>query len=324
MFARITLVRSDSPAREVLLDPAQSYVLGRAPECDVCLDDEELSRRHARLSFSVDRWTIVDLGSKNGVVAGGRPEREVALTQGACVGLGATIMRFDVVNEAQYRATSAHDLRLRQMTLDGRARIDSANDISEALQHLLDSVLSITEAERGFALLTQPDGELEVACSCGVDVTALAHPEFDGSRSAVRTVLRDLRPVVACDVANELALATRQSILAARTRALVCLPLTMFDRVIGVIYADSRTPGKLFTDLDVQLLGELAEHAAIVIAAAQLGEELQAVDQKIRPVSETMMRLRGQENRIPGFRNPVPGARRTPLTGLRWSVIDNS
>jgi len=43
----------------------RSYVLGRAPECDVVLDDPSVSRRHALLTVS-GRITVEDLGSTNG------------------------------------------------------------------------------------------------------------------------------------------------------------------------------------------------------------------------------------------------------------------
>ena len=41
-------------------------LIGRAPECDVFLDDVTVSRRHAELLQEGDRFTIRDLGSLNG------------------------------------------------------------------------------------------------------------------------------------------------------------------------------------------------------------------------------------------------------------------
>jgi len=41
-------------------------LIGRAPECDVFLDDVTVSRRHAELLQDGDRFTIRDLGSLNG------------------------------------------------------------------------------------------------------------------------------------------------------------------------------------------------------------------------------------------------------------------
>ena len=41
-------------------------LIGRSPECDVFLDDVTVSRRHAELLQSSERFTIRDLGSLNG------------------------------------------------------------------------------------------------------------------------------------------------------------------------------------------------------------------------------------------------------------------
>jgi pSer/pThr/pTyr-binding forkhead associated (FHA) protein len=41
-------------------------VIGRSPECDVALNDDQLSRRHCRLMPSANGWVLADLDSRNG------------------------------------------------------------------------------------------------------------------------------------------------------------------------------------------------------------------------------------------------------------------
>lgn len=41
-------------------------VIGRSPECDVAIDDSQLSRRHCRLMESAEGWVLADLDSRNG------------------------------------------------------------------------------------------------------------------------------------------------------------------------------------------------------------------------------------------------------------------
>jgi len=48
--------------------------IGRSRECDVVLDDRNVSRRHAEIRTEHDgTWTVHDLGSTNGVRVNGRP-----------------------------------------------------------------------------------------------------------------------------------------------------------------------------------------------------------------------------------------------------------
>ncbi len=45
--------------------------IGRAAECRIVIEDSEVSRHHARLSYDDARWTITDLGSTNGTAVNG-------------------------------------------------------------------------------------------------------------------------------------------------------------------------------------------------------------------------------------------------------------
>jgi ABC-type multidrug transport system ATPase subunit len=49
------------------------FIIGRGGECDVILDDKEISRRHAHLNVDGDRFWLADLGSKNGTQVDDRP-----------------------------------------------------------------------------------------------------------------------------------------------------------------------------------------------------------------------------------------------------------
>ncbi|HZG34477.1 MAG TPA: FHA domain-containing protein [Gaiellaceae bacterium] len=53
-------------AGESFFPSGERTLIGRSPDCDVFLDDVTVSRRHAELTSSGDRFTITDLGSLNG------------------------------------------------------------------------------------------------------------------------------------------------------------------------------------------------------------------------------------------------------------------
>ena len=71
-------------------------VLGRSRECDIVVSDPNVSRRHAELRRDNGRWSIVDLGSTNGIKVNGRRVSDAPLRQGDRVTLGVTDLTFEL------------------------------------------------------------------------------------------------------------------------------------------------------------------------------------------------------------------------------------
>jgi DNA-binding winged helix-turn-helix (wHTH) protein len=83
--------------REISLDPGDNLV-GRDREAVVWIDDESVSRRHARISIGDGGAAIEDLGSKNGTYVGGKKIREATrLTDRDAVKIGPATMTLRVL-----------------------------------------------------------------------------------------------------------------------------------------------------------------------------------------------------------------------------------
>jgi hypothetical protein len=71
-------------------------VIGRSRDCDVTLDDPNVSRRHAELRREGSAWVVSDLGSTNGVKVNGRRVNDHPLTPGDDITLGLEHLTFEV------------------------------------------------------------------------------------------------------------------------------------------------------------------------------------------------------------------------------------
>lgn len=72
----------------------QRLVIGRLRECDICLNDVNVSRQHAELARAGEGWAIRDLGSTNGTLVDGKKITEVGLVDGDVIEIGATRLVF--------------------------------------------------------------------------------------------------------------------------------------------------------------------------------------------------------------------------------------
>jgi len=70
-------------------------VLGRSRECDVVIDDPNVSRRHAEVRRAGEGWVVADLGSTNGVKLNGRRVDEASLSEGDEITLGLAKLSFE-------------------------------------------------------------------------------------------------------------------------------------------------------------------------------------------------------------------------------------
>jgi pSer/pThr/pTyr-binding forkhead associated (FHA) protein len=82
--------------KRLLVGPS-GVTMGRSRQCDVVLDDPNVSRQHAEVRPRGGSWVLTDLGSTNGSRLNGRDvERSEVLRSGDEIELGATVMRFEV------------------------------------------------------------------------------------------------------------------------------------------------------------------------------------------------------------------------------------
>jgi pSer/pThr/pTyr-binding forkhead associated (FHA) protein len=74
-------------------------VLGRSRECDIQVEDPNVSRRHAELRQEGSAYWIVDLDSTNGIEVNGRRAQRAKLESGDTFTVGSTEITFSTERE---------------------------------------------------------------------------------------------------------------------------------------------------------------------------------------------------------------------------------
>ncbi|MGF1506118.1 MAG: GAF domain-containing protein [Anaerolineae bacterium] len=159
--------------------------------------------------------------------------------------------------------------------------LGSSLDINEVLNQVMDSIIQLTDAERGFLMLFNDETqELEVKVARNIKQETLSEQEFAYSNSVVTEVARTGDQVVTTNAVEDPRFAAQASVVAHSLRSIQCVPLRARGKIIGVVYVDNRIRSGVFDEADLEMLSAFAAQAAIAIENARLftqtDEELEA------------------------------------------------
>lgn len=99
--------QEDAEARDFLVNK-DDILIGRAPECDIPLDDQQVSRFHASLRVSAEGLWLLDMDSRNGTFINGEPippNRRISLQPEQSFRVGTYIFRAVMPRAANADAT---------------------------------------------------------------------------------------------------------------------------------------------------------------------------------------------------------------------------
>lgn len=108
-----------------------SIECGRSIQTDIPLDDEAVSRRHARISWNGKNYAVRDLGSTNGTYVNDVSVDERTLQDGDQVKIGRTIFKFIQGGNIEL---SYHEEIYRLMTFDGLTQVHNKRSFEVALE----------------------------------------------------------------------------------------------------------------------------------------------------------------------------------------------
>lgn len=154
------------------------------------------------------------------------------------------------------------------------AAINSSLDLNVVLQQVMDAIIRLTNAERAMLLLVN-NGDLEVKIARNISQETLDDAaSLEISHSIVRRVAESGEPIVSINAQEDERFALQHSIVSFKLRSILCAPLKIKGKIIGVIYADNRVASGIFSDTDRDLLVAFADQAAVAIDNARLFHEV--------------------------------------------------
>jgi adenylate cyclase len=204
------------------------------------------------------------------------------------------------------------DFGIRDHLLYELARdLSSSLELDIVLRKVMDRVITLMKASRGFIVLVDPvSGAMTVPMSGG-DVSAENGNLFLGSRTVIEQVVKTGQAVISTDASLDDRFKSQQSVILQNLRSIIAVPLVTKGMVIGAVYVDNPFRAAIFEEKDKEFLQAISDLAAIAIDNARQYERSELLRQLFelhvnKQVTDYVL-ARSDRNRsfLPGERRAV-------------------
>ncbi len=169
--------------------------------------------------------------------------------------------RLSAETEAEGASVRMTDLKaLLQVSL----AINASLNIDDVLQMVMQQAIELMHAERGLIMLLDGNGELQVKSAYNLCREQMMEEDFRISSSITNQVARTGKSVYTSDALQDDRYAQQQSVVELHLRSIMCVPLSVKGKVIGVIYVDNTNQAGMFLKSDLYLFefyGQLVSNA---------------------------------------------------------------
>ena len=279
-------------------------VIGRQTGASLRIRNAAVSRRHAVIEKDGDKYVIADLDSRNGTFVNNMQVTRCELHHGDRVQIGesqffflleegeepaqTSEIRFDesqLLGGPAVRMTYSDAIYVMARDLSALLKISTTinaiRGVDELQRALLQLLFEVVPARRG-AILLMTDGasDDEFSMNLGLDRDTGTTQIVNVSRTIVRRVLKDGAAILINETKSGESLKI-ESLVAARARSVLCVPLIVLERKLGAIYLYSDEPGANFNENHLQLATAIAAIAAVAIENARHFETLENENKRL-------------------------------------------
>lgn len=290
--------------------------IGREASNGIAIADPSVSRKHCLLTGESGRFRIRDLDSRNGTLVNRAAVEEQWLEHADEIAAGDSSFVFLLEEEelsqpegavefedAQSTAetTILHpqdavylqpDRLLRELPATSRVArnlnallkisriVHAIRDLNELQEQLLDLIFEVAPAGRGAILLADREGHQFNSMFARMRQAGQGQL-VKVSRTVARQVLEQGIAILGSDVPSHDELREVESLAASQVRSLLCVPLTVFQRVIGCIYLDSASLSSRLNEDHLQLVTAIAGISAVALENARRLQWLEEENERL-------------------------------------------
>src|SRR5215813_1830517 len=256
--------------------------IGSGRENDVVLPDPLVAEAYASIIFDGQTYTLQVLAKKQEVVVNGKKRGKHKLSHEDRLVLGRCELRFAMMDEAapaeEEAAATVADLDAYTKLYEFSERLIHQRDLAELLDALMDAVIEITNADKGFLILLEGE-TLDIKVARNLNRENIADAIAQLSDSIISKVVRSRKPVIVSDAMRDDEFSASKSVMQLKVSSVICVPLLDRGRLLGLIYVGNDSIRDLFQQDTLRVLTVFSSQASLIVANALLLNDMR-VDNK--------------------------------------------
>jgi phosphoserine phosphatase RsbU/P len=313
---------------------APEVLIGRKSDADVVLNNQHVSRHHAKLVKTADGYALQDLGSTHGTFVNESRVENKVLKHGDKISIGkdridlhyftseskptkpvpktdtTQIFERSLMDLGVVLPSGSSDLEKISCILDFQYQWEQMFTPETAFQKILESALKISGAERGFVLVREGN---KYGYASGMDGQGrnLSLSHFKTSHTVVDEMVSKGTPVFIVEGLDN-RYKEQASIVAMNLRAVACLPLMGIPSqadtpsILGILYLDSTKKMHSLSGLDQRILNKLAVEAGNVLERVEM---IKTIEQRKKLEQELTLAEETQRSLLPAALPNLPQVR---------------
>lgn len=264
---------------------------------DLVLDTPEVESNHALIQLVGDGFEIQAVARGCEIRVNGRKKKKARLAHGDEVQIGGVELAFSMFGppEASGHTPSptspsgiqktpapsdtggelAHDEieGYRKLHLFSQ-KLLSDYELPTLLENLLDAVVSITAADKGFLILVE-DETFQIKVARNIDRQNIEDAVAQVSDSIIGKVIDTREPLIVSDALTHAEFNSSRSVINLNLSSVMCVPLLDRGQLLGLIYVGNENFRNLFEQRHLDLLTIFASQASLIVANAIMVRGLQ-------------------------------------------------
>ncbi|KFE70618.1 sigma-54-dependent Fis family transcriptional regulator [Hyalangium minutum] len=276
--------------------------IGRGPDNDIALDDPTVPESALHVQFDGSRFTVGSLGATFQV--NGKKRDSHVLASQDTIRVGGTELTFsrddtpvvrttptptpppesvtsDESHTAEIPGVPGRELAMLRRLTTFSERLLGSYDLDKLLENLMDEVIEVTRADKGFLILMESnEPRVKVARNLARENIEDAVEKL--SDSIISKVVKDQKPIIIADAIDTPEFKASESVVNLKVHSVMCVPLTHKGELFGLIYVGNDRLVNRFEPKSLDMLTIFAAQASLILHNALLVNELKLDNTELR------------------------------------------